>query len=358
MKLLALTVLLAVMQAAPPVPRQTANNPTGAAANVQSKSTADQAQPAPSPASLKADSNGPTNADSGEQHHENAEHPVSVTKLPPVTLNPSKRDAADWGYWAFSLLLVAVGFLQVWLLYHTLVAIRRQAHEMRRQRHEMRRQRLVMSSQFETMKAQLQEMQDASQQSDRLIEQAAKQAEQLTAVANAGKLSAEAAQQNIELIIRKERARLIFEIGNPPKRSIGHQLHITFTVQHDGTTAAFNVESQTNAIVSDSYDSPKNEFIKLPIGLPNVVSPSYGTKLFSRPLVQMGDRWGLTMDEETLKRIAGKEMFIHFWGFIKYTDFFDRTRETTFRYRLVAGVDEESIEYWQPYGQTGDNRQT
>ena len=44
-----------------------------------------------------------------------------------------KRDWADWGYWAFSLLLVVVGGFQVILLWRTLTAIKRQADTMERQ---------------------------------------------------------------------------------------------------------------------------------------------------------------------------------------------------------------------------------
>src|ERR1700675_4059131 len=63
----------------------------------------------------------------------NTERGVEVTHLPPVTVNPPKRDLADWGYWAFSGLLVVVGILQVVLLCWTLRAARQQASEMHRQ---------------------------------------------------------------------------------------------------------------------------------------------------------------------------------------------------------------------------------
>jgi hypothetical protein len=104
MKLLALTVLLAIMQTVPPVPRKTADNPA-------------QTTPA------KADSSGAAKADSGEQHPEDAQHTVGISKLPPVSVT---RDWADWGIWVFSGLLVVVGFLQVWLLFRTWKTINKQ----------------------------------------------------------------------------------------------------------------------------------------------------------------------------------------------------------------------------------------
>ena len=116
MKYFALAVLLAVMQASPPVPRRAADN--------------------------------------SQQHTEDAQHTVGVSKLPTVTVTPPKRDWADWGYWAFSALLVIVGALQIVLLCWTLRVIRRQAAEMIRQRILMRRQWTTMTDQLKEFTAQ------------------------------------------------------------------------------------------------------------------------------------------------------------------------------------------------------------
>jgi hypothetical protein len=113
MKLLALAVLLAVMQATPPSPRQTANNSTGTPANVQSKSAADQKRPLPVPAAIEADANGTTKGNSGEQHPADAEHTVVISKVPPVSV---MKDSPDRGIWWFNLLLVVVGGLQAIIL--------------------------------------------------------------------------------------------------------------------------------------------------------------------------------------------------------------------------------------------------
>jgi hypothetical protein len=121
MKLLALVVLLTVIQAKPPV---------------QQHNAVENAQATPS-----------------------AEHSVTVSKLPTVTVATPKRDWADWGYWAFSLFLVIVGVLQVALLWWTLGVVRRQAHEMKRQRSYMRLQWKAMGLQAAHMEGQLSEMQ-------------------------------------------------------------------------------------------------------------------------------------------------------------------------------------------------------
>ena len=133
MKILALAVLMAVVQAPLPVPRKATDNPAGTAADIQSKGENNQANSAPSPSTLKASGNGPAKTDGGEQHPNDAEHTVGISKLPPVTLNPAKRDAADWGYWVFNLLLVVVGVLQVILLHQTMKIVQRQTDIMGRQ---------------------------------------------------------------------------------------------------------------------------------------------------------------------------------------------------------------------------------
>lgn len=128
------------------------------------------------PTHVKADSNAPVKSDSSQQHSADTERSVGITRLPPVTLNPSKRDAADWGYWAFSGLLVVVGSLQVWLLFKTLSAIQRQGDQMehqtnalRRQGVSMRRQTTILRKSATLMEGQLGEMQKALELENRTL---------------------------------------------------------------------------------------------------------------------------------------------------------------------------------------------
>jgi hypothetical protein len=85
---------------------------------------AQQAAKAPAPDSAPAQTN------TGVEHPEDAQHTVGISKLPPVSVT---RDWADWGVWVFSFLLVVVGFLQVWLLWRTLGAMKQQADLMKQQ---------------------------------------------------------------------------------------------------------------------------------------------------------------------------------------------------------------------------------
>jgi hypothetical protein len=158
MKWLALVMLLAVFQASPPVPRKAPDRPA------QSNSA---------------------------KQPENTEHTVGISKLPTVTVANPKRDWADWAYWGFNALLVAVGALQVVLLLWTLRAIRRQADEMARQ----------VDLTFGQLRAMHEQITEMSEQTDVLE----------TSVAAAQK-GADAALLNAQAVINAERAWVIPEL--------------------------------------------------------------------------------------------------------------------------------------------------
>ncbi|MGA1999244.1 MAG: hypothetical protein ABSG52_04575 [Terriglobales bacterium] len=127
MKLLVVAVLLAVMQAPPPAPRKAADNAASAGSKVQQETKAKKEPSAQPQSSINAQQAPDHDAAGNRQGNEGAQHSIIVRELPPVTVNPHKRDLADWGYWAFSGLLVVVGSLQVWLLCKTLRAVKASA---------------------------------------------------------------------------------------------------------------------------------------------------------------------------------------------------------------------------------------
>jgi hypothetical protein len=130
MKILILTVLLAVMQALSPIPGKAADNPAGAGQDVKDNSSQNQ-KPTAEPMAVRNPNESPsTKRDTGQQSHNDTEHTVGISKLPPVSVT---RSWLDWGLWVFSGLLVLVGALQIWLLLGTLRAIKRQADNMDRQ---------------------------------------------------------------------------------------------------------------------------------------------------------------------------------------------------------------------------------
>jgi len=310
MKALALTMLLAVVQTAPPIPRKTADNPAQASANIQNKSAADQTKPLPSPSPVKTDSNGPSKSDSGEQHSKNDRDTVIVRQLPPVTINTARRDWADWGTWGFNLLLVAVGAFQVTLLCWTLRVIRVQAMEMKRQRGWMQRQWGEMSQQTRSLKEYVDETKK---------------------IAKSTVDSAKAAQDNISLVINKERARI--RIVKPEQLSlvVGIFVAVEFKLLFYGTTPAFEVQPKVNCIFSESRDT-FTPFIPHGIyELPSVVSSSDIKPIYRDFMMKP-----MPLDEDALNKINKSEMFVHFAGTIKYNDFMEVPRETVFHYRWNA----------------------
>jgi len=126
MKIFILAVCLTIVQAAPPIPRKTANNPAGARGDTQSQAK-EKNKPADAPLPVDQNQSQAADGNRGNQAGKNADNPVKISELPPVTVLPAKRNWADWGYWVFSFLLVIVGALQVWLLSLQLGTINRQA---------------------------------------------------------------------------------------------------------------------------------------------------------------------------------------------------------------------------------------
>src|SRR5947208_1587636 len=142
MKFLITAVLLTVMQTAPPVPRQTPDGRAEASASGQNHAQTTKTEPTqhPSPAQIIAS---PANhAQRNNNGDGNTGQPVSISKLPAVSV---ERDLADWLSWGFNILLVVVGAL-------TLGAIWYQAREMARATKVIKKQACLMKSQLEVMK--------------------------------------------------------------------------------------------------------------------------------------------------------------------------------------------------------------
>src|ERR1019366_8210877 len=249
MKILALAMLLAIMQAAPPVPRKAADSPTSASKKVQNDTSHEQNNASQFEAT---NANTPKatdhqNAING-QRHEDADRPIAIRELPTVTVN-SRRDWADWGTWIFSFLLMVVGALQVLLLRWTLRVIRRQAKEMIRQRILMRKQWGEMSAQTASLKEYVEET----------------------------KKIARSTADNVQIIINKERARIRVEVSGDPKLfphdAVGHINELAYTIFCDGSTPAFITKSWANLKVTDSKN-PSSPFPNIPMSIPAVLHPS------------------------------------------------------------------------------------
>jgi hypothetical protein len=109
MYIVILAVVLSVVQTSPPIPRQTTNSAAPRSQNRQENAKSAQAPTtAPVPAIAEKKSIG-DQTNGGKQGNEDTDHPITIGKLPTVTVNTPRRDWADWGSWAFNLILVGIG---------------------------------------------------------------------------------------------------------------------------------------------------------------------------------------------------------------------------------------------------------
>lgn len=330
MDALALAVILAVTQTLLPVPRQIANKSAATSERVQSQANPNKTPPAQSQPSVYANGTPSYDPNRNEQGADDAQHPVSISKLPPVMVVPPKRDWVDWGYWVFSGLLVVVGGLQVRLLWRTLSAIRQQADLMKRQAELMERQAVKLD------------------ESVAVADRAA-----IAAQASAG-----AAKENIEIIINKERARVSVEINllSLTLPALAHTANYNLRVYGPADAEAYVVSSSLGALITDSPEPPTSGFVEYRMfGIPNVLTkhnPIENRMTFLQPK--------FTLDQGDIDSVNQGKAFVHFWGCIKYKDVFDRPRETYFRYRwdVSTGLYGGPSGRWIQCGPPEDNRAT
>jgi hypothetical protein len=234
--------------------------------------------------------------------------------------------------------LVGVGIAGVIAAIRSLRAINSQISEMRKQVE-------VATLQVRAMQEQITEM--------------SKQTDALERSVDIAKQSADAARDNVNLVINKERARI--RIG-PVERlilTVGVPLKVEFRLLYYGSTPAFHVTSEVWTVLSESLES--YEKITIPHGitdLPGIASTENFTTGFDDFLLKP-----LPLDQATVDRIIKGEMHVHFQAIIKYIDFFDKSRETAFHYRWHAADTSRKPrglrwEFWDEVGGEKDNYYT
>lgn len=337
MRIITLAVLLTISQASPPVPRQTPDNSTqtGSAVQQQTESKNDESPPSPPTPKQTAratdkQSAGHNDATERKGQHD-TQYPVVVRELPSVTVTTPKRDLADWGTWAFNLLLVVVGTLQAILLCWTFRLIKHQARE-------ATRQRVWMGRQWGQMKS-------AGEQTDKLITQATEQA------AKTG-IAADAAQKSANAIMDIERARIVIEkieltVTNPGGGP-DHPRFVSFFCAGRNFGGSPAVITHIDSILDfcekrDASDSPLTE---KPY---QSTSPPYNARIVPprRPFYFTCDHTSV-LDENQRKAIFDgppwQFMFAH--GIVRYKDAFGREWYTRFNYRY-------DVTYFSPQHQAG-----
>lgn len=217
------------------------------------------------------------------------EQPVAVTKFPSVSIS---RDWMDRGVWVFSGLLVVVGFLQVWLVWRTLGAIKRQA--------------AIMEAQAEQI----------DMQTDILFKSVS---------------IAETAQQNA---INKERPRLSIEIKN---FVLGEIPVINYELTCHGTTPAY---VQSSWEMTSLARIPDFVWLKTAYGfplkdLPEVV-PSGTIKGFV--FIMGSDNCGYPSGNSQMEALEKGELYLHFRVRITFKDIFDEDREHEYLFSKIYGL--------------------
>ena len=154
-------------------------------------------------------------------------------------------------------------------------------------------------------------------------------AEAAKANAEAARLNAEAAKEMLELIINKERARIRVELKKLDLSVGGYLLStVEYTVRLYGSTEARIIDSGAEAYVHSSAEpsATKSSYV-LPMALEQVFTPQ-------SPVV---DKFAflspaMKLEKGDVDKINERKSFVHFRGFIKYKDVFERERETRFQY--------------------------
>jgi hypothetical protein len=115
------------------------------------------------------------------------------------------------------------------------------------------------------------------------------------------------------------------------------------------------VDTLAYAYVSNSPEPTYSEF-NPPMGLPAVIKPA-------SPITQhaafLWPQLNLT-PSEIEREVTQRKSFVHFHGFIKYSDVFERERETKFRYawRVFDSPIGSASGYWMKCGTRDDNAET
>jgi hypothetical protein len=295
MKLLILAVSLAIMQAAPPVPRETPNTSTSTRQGIQSHADdkkAPAATPTPTPqptATPQADKKG---NGAGAQ---NTEHTVRIGEPVPVSVI---KDWADYLGIFSSFLLFIIGAFGVCYAVKTLRAIEKQA---------------------ELMEGQLQEMREAGATTRRQVEHL---------------INAERAWVQIPEIILRQKLSFM----TPTQEQFHIWLHPY--IVNSGRTHARITKIFTRAVVLERADDPTPN---RPPVLPEIPDYTGTGVVFERNIVlspKEGINWlNVPINVEFLERIKARQVFVYIYGCIDYLDISEAKRYTRFC-RI----------YWIPYG--------
>ncbi len=228
--------------------------------------------------------------------------------------------------------LAAVAVLQFFTLLWQTFSLRRIAKASSTHSQEMEYQSRVLDGQLKVMSEQLAAVKET---------------------ASAASASAVAAKESIERIISKERARLRVEL-QPFYLNFGAPSPASYTIQHEGSTDAFVVDSHVSVYVSPSRDPDRSAVNGRPMPIPSVIGAQ-------NPVVAAQDvLHPFTPDE--IDEIRQLKSFVHFTGFIRYKDVFEGKHETRFNrvwsIARMSHLNGEPFTYWEHCGTAEENVET
>ena len=237
---------------------------------------------------------------------------VKISDLPPISV---AKDWSDQAYWVFTLFLVAVGALQVFLLWGNLRAIERQALQMERQ--------------------------------TGILEKSVALAEK----------SADTARQNVEMFVNRERSHLRVEVMPlqwPPAGAV----RVGYKVTLHGATEAYVTSSCARVEITDSSEPGDDGQWYPAMSIPQVITPDNR--------VQEAQVQGVfpksNLEQSDIAAIDAGKKFIHFRGFVKYNDVFGAERWTRCRrmweFAMLRNPDGSRSGHWSKRGGAKDNSET
>ena len=172
--------------------------------------------------------------------------------------------------------------------------------------------------------------------------------------ARATEIAAHAATKSADALISKERARIEIIAGKVQVAS-GTGIGISCYLNNVGPTTAF-IEDGGVACVEAAKEIEVNyeECIKIPF-VGNIPANSRTPTQF---LVPLRPKFMLTNDE--VLQIRNGNSFVHFYGYIRYRDVFDRSRRVQVHLRWFMRwggmIQGQIMEWWEPAGKPEDNK--
>jgi hypothetical protein len=169
--------------------------------------------------------------------------------------------------------------------------------------------------------------------------------------------SAKAAQDGIELMMSKERARLRIEMEDLDLVPTDGAYEVKFKVRISGPTPAFIVDTKCAAFIGPKQimaDEETADRLMRPLySFPSVIEPGRDVDAYAFLGFVVED--GMDLEIQAVKN---GELFVGMRGIITYTDVFERKRSTAFRYFCDYSEIPGLANGWTKCGQPDENQAT